>query len=122
MQRGGVGSVEFLVVQDLFLTETARRADVVLPAVSWAEKEGTLTNLERRVQRIRPAVRPPGEARPDWRVIRDLGRRFAPDGFGFTSPMAVWQELAAAVPQYGELVYGELARGGQQWAGVKREA
>src|SRR5205085_4161913 len=52
----GVGSVEFLVVQDLFLTETARRADVVLPAVSWAEKEGTLTNLERRVQRIRPAV------------------------------------------------------------------
>jgi NADH-quinone oxidoreductase subunit G len=110
-----LSGVEFLVVQDHFMTETARRADVILPAVSWAEKDGTLTNLERRVQRIRPAVRPPGEARPDWRVLRDLGRKLAPAGFGFTSPLAVWQELAAVVPAYGELVYAELARGGQQW-------
>ena len=108
--------VDFLVVQELFLTDTARRADVVFPAVSWAEKEGTYTNLERRVQRIRPAVRPPGEARPDWRVIRDLGKRLAPNGFAFTSPTAVWQELAAAVPAYGQLSYGALGRGGQQWA------
>lgn len=109
--------VEFLVVQDLFLTETAKRASVVFPAVSWAEKDGTFTNLERRVQRLRPAVRPPGEARPDWRVLRDLGRRIAPDaGFGFTSPIAVWQELAAAVPTYGSLSYSALSRGGQQWA------
>jgi NADH-quinone oxidoreductase subunit G len=109
--------VEFLVVQDLFLTETARRAQVVLPAVSWAEKEGTFTNLERRVQRIRPAVRPPGEARPDWRVLRDLGRRLSPDGgFGFTSPLAVWQELAANVPAYGALSYSAVSKGGQQWA------
>ncbi|HET8628418.1 MAG TPA: NADH-quinone oxidoreductase subunit NuoG [Thermomicrobiales bacterium] len=107
--------VDFLVVQDLFLTATARAADVVLPAVSWAEKDGTLTNLERRVQRIRPAVRPPGEARPDWRVYRDLGRRLAESGFGFSSPLAVWQELAAAVPAYGALAYGALARGGRQW-------
>jgi predicted molibdopterin-dependent oxidoreductase YjgC len=84
--------------------------------VSWAEKDGTYTNLERRVQRIRPAVRPPSEARPDWRVIRDLGRRIAPNGFAFTSPTSVWQELAAAVPAYGQLEYSALARGGQQWA------
>ncbi len=109
--------IEFLVVQDMFLTDTARRAHVVLPAVSWAEKEGTFTNLERRVQRIRPAVRPPGEARPDWRVLRDLGKRLAPDsGYAFTSPTSVWQELAAAVPAYGALTYSALAKGGQQWA------
>ncbi len=108
--------VEFLVVQEMFLTETARRADVVFPAVSWAEKDGTYTNLERRVQRLRPAVRPPGEARPDWRVLRDIGRRIAPGGFSFTSPTAVWQELAAAVPAYGQLAYSTLAKGGQQWA------
>jgi predicted molibdopterin-dependent oxidoreductase YjgC len=108
--------VEFLVVQDMFLTDTARRAHVVLPAVSWAEKEGTFTNLERRVQRIRPAIRPPGEARPDWRVIRDLGKRLAPDGgFNFTSPVSVWQELAGTVPAYGTLTYSTLAKGGQQW-------
>ena len=107
--------VDFLVVQDIFLTATAQRADVIFPAVSWAEKDGTYTNLERRVQRIRPAVRPPGEARPDWRVLRDLGKRLAPNGFSFTSPTAVWQELAAAVPAYGQLSYSALARGGVQW-------
>ncbi|MFN8516734.1 MAG: NADH-quinone oxidoreductase subunit NuoG [Thermomicrobiales bacterium] len=109
--------IEFLVVQDMFLTDTARRAHVVLPAVSWAEKDGTFTNLERRVQRLRPAVRPPGEARPDWRVLRDLGKRLAPDGgYAFTSPVSIWQELAAAVPAYGALTYSKLAKGGQQWS------
>jgi predicted molibdopterin-dependent oxidoreductase YjgC len=108
--------VEFLVVQDLFLTETARRADVVLPAVSWAEKDGTITNLERRVQRLRPAVHSPGEARTDWRILRDLGRRLAPEGgFAFTSPLAIWQELAAQTPAYAQLTYSTLAQGGQQW-------
>jgi NADH-quinone oxidoreductase subunit G len=108
--------VEFLVVQDRFLTETGRRADVVLPAASWAEKDGTLTNLERRVQRLRPAVHSPGEARPDWRVLRDLGRRLAPEGgFTFTSPLAIWQELAAQVPAYAQLSFSTLAKGGQQW-------
>ena len=100
----------------MFLTDTARRAHVVLPAVSWAEKDGTFTSLERRVQRLRPAVRPPGEARPDWRVLRDLGKRLAPEsGYAFTSPLAVWQELAAAVPTYGALTYSTVAQGGQQW-------
>jgi NADH-quinone oxidoreductase subunit G len=115
-RAGALDGVEFLVVQDLFMTETAERADVIFPAVTWAEKDGTYTNLERRVQRVRPAVRPPGEARPDWRVLRDLGKRIAPNGFTFTSPTSVWQELAAAVPAYGELTYSALGRGGQQWA------
>ncbi|MGN6757491.1 MAG: molybdopterin oxidoreductase family protein, partial [Thermomicrobiales bacterium] len=105
--------IEFLVVQDLFLTETARRADVVLPAVSWAEKDGTITNLERRVQRLRPAVHAPGDARPDWRALRDLGRRLAPEGgFSFTSPPTVWQQQAAQTPTNSPHTNNTLALGG----------
>ena len=89
----------------------------VRPGANATSCDGTLTNLERRVQRLRPAIRPPGDARPDWRVLRDLGQRLAPDGgYNFTSPVAVWQELTAAVPAYGALAYSALSRGGQQWA------
>lgn len=106
---------EFLVVQALTLTETARHADVVLPAVSWAEKDGTLTNLDRRIQRIRPAIPPPGAAWPDWRVFLALGRRLTSAGFDFSSPVEVWQALAAATPGYQHVQYSELARTGKQW-------
>lgn len=106
---------EFLVVQSLTMTATARQADVVFPAVSWAEKDGTLTNLDRRVQRLRPAIRPPGEALPDWRIFQALGRRVAAGAFDFTSPLAVWHELVARTPHYRDLAYGALGDAGQQW-------
>ena len=71
----GRGNLDFLVVQELFLTETAAQADVVLPAQSWAEREGTFTSGERRVQRYYPAIQPIGEARPDWQILAQIGER-----------------------------------------------
>jgi predicted molibdopterin-dependent oxidoreductase YjgC len=72
-------ALDFLVVQDIFLTDTAQYADVVLPGVSFAEKDGTFTNTERRVQRIRKAVSPPGNARDDWKIICDLAKHMGYD-------------------------------------------
>jgi formate dehydrogenase alpha subunit len=72
--RSALSKLDFLVVQDLFLTETAQFADVVLPAASFAEKDGTFTNTERRVQRVRKAFDPPGQARPDWEIILEVAR------------------------------------------------
>ena len=70
--RKALEKTEFLICQDIFLSESAQYADVVLPAFSFAEKEGTFTNTERRVQRVRKAVNPPGEARDDWRIVCDI--------------------------------------------------
>jgi len=70
--REALQKLEFIVVQEIFMTETAQLADVVLPGASFAEKEGTFTNTERRVQRVRKAVDPPGEARPDWQILCDV--------------------------------------------------
>lgn len=118
-------SLDFLVVQDIFLSETGRLADVVLPAASFAEKSGTFTNTERRVQLIRPAIDPPGEARPDWEIVADLARRTlqalgrAPDGpyagWNYASPAQIMDEIAALVPAYGGIRYSRLERGGIQW-------
>ena len=72
-----IGQLDFLIVQDLFLHETAERAHVFLPAAAFAEKEGTFTNSERRVQRVRKAIEPPGQARPDWWITAELAKRVA---------------------------------------------
>ncbi|MBM4321671.1 MAG: formate dehydrogenase subunit alpha, partial [Deltaproteobacteria bacterium] len=105
---------ELLVVQDIFLTETAELAHVVLPSCCFAEKEGTFTNTERRVQRVRQAVRPPGEARDDWRILCDistaLGYPMAYDG-----PEAILREVAALAPIYGGITYPRIAEIGLQW-------
>ncbi|WP_048056335.1 molybdopterin-dependent oxidoreductase [Methanocaldococcus fervens] len=85
-------NVEFLVVQDIFLTETAKLADVVLPAACWAEKEGTFTNTERRVQKINKAVDPPGEALPDWIIIKKLSEKLGID-LGFKSLEDIQKEV-----------------------------
>src|SRR5207344_470784 len=85
--------LDMLVVQDLFLTKTAELADVVLPAAAaWAESEGTVTNSERRVQRVRKAIDPPGEARDDLAILFDLARRGGQE-WGAASAEAVWDEL-----------------------------
>lgn len=106
--------VELLVCQDIFLNETARRADVVLPAASFAEKTGTFTNTERRVQLIHPALEPPGQARADWSIILDLAGRLGAD-WQYDSSAEVFAEMATLTPQYAGMSHDRLERGGLQW-------
>lgn len=103
--------VDFLVVQDIFLTETARYADVVLPAVSFAEKEGTFTNTDRRVQRVRKAVEPPGEAKEDSWIIAEISKRLGYD-MGDISAESVMKEIALVTPQYRGISYQRLEKEG----------
>ena len=107
---------DFMVVQDIFLTATAELADVVLPAAAaWAESEGTVTNSERRVQRVRKALDPPGEARDDLAIIFDLARAMGHD-WGEPSAEAVWNELRSLSPVHAGMSYARLeAEGGLQW-------
>ncbi len=98
--KEGLENLDFLVVQDIFLTETAELADVVLPATSWAEKDGTFTSTERRVQYIRKAVDAPGEAKPDWVILCDIARKMGSDLFEFNSPQEVFEEVRTVTPQY----------------------
>ena len=115
--------LEFLVVQDIFLHETAQIADVVLPATSFAEKDGTFTNSERRVQRVRKAVEPRGGSRPDWEIICDLGRRVCrklglphEDQFTYDHPSQIFDEMAGLTPLIAGINYDRLEQeGGIQW-------
>jgi formate dehydrogenase alpha subunit len=108
--------VEFLVVQDIFMSETAELADVVLPAASFAEKDGTFTATDRRIQRVRKAVDPPGEAKADWRIICELAQKMGAQGFDFASPKEVMDEIAELTPIYGGVSYERLEKEGfLQW-------
>jgi len=111
-----MGSLDFMVVQDLFLTATAELADVVLPAAAaWAESEGTVTNSERRVQRVRKALEPPGDAREDLWIIYELARRMGHD-WGEASAERTWNELRTLSPVHRGMSYERLeALGGIQW-------
>ncbi len=115
--RRALAALEFLVVQDVFLSQTAQLADVVLPAAGWAEKEGTFTATDRRVQRIRKAVEPPGEAKPDWQIICELGKRMAPEGgWSYSHPREIMGEIASLTPIYGGVNYERLDQAGfLQW-------
>ncbi len=106
--------LDFLVVQDIFLTETAQLADVVLPAVSFAEKDGTFTNTERRVQRVRQAIPPVGSAKPDWEIICLIAGAMGYK-MNYTSPREIMQEIAAVTPSYAGITYERLENGGLQW-------
>ena len=112
--REALETVDFLVVQDIFLSETAELADVVLPACSFAEKEGTFTNTERRVQRVRAAVAAPGEAREDWRIICDLAGRMGYP-MEYSGADAIQAEIASLTPIYGGITYDRLTGVGLQW-------
>ena len=107
---------DFLVVQDIFLTATAELADVVLPAAaSWAESDGTVTNSERRVQRVRKALEPPGEARDDLWIIEEIASRMGAD-WGWTSAEDAWNEVRALSPVHAGMSYARLEElGGIQW-------
>ncbi|MEE8363425.1 MAG: molybdopterin dinucleotide binding domain-containing protein, partial [Dehalococcoidia bacterium] len=113
--REALESLDFLVVQDIFMNDTTRLADVVLPAAAFAEVDGTFTNTERRVQRVRKAVESPGEARPDCDILLDLFDRMgAPQAL--ISPAEVWAEAAALSPLFAGISYERLeAEGGIQW-------
>jgi len=108
--------LDFMVVQDIFLTETAQLADVVLPAASWAEKEGTFTNTERRVQIIRPAIGRIGESKPDCEIIQTIARAMGSKLFHFSSPEETFAEMAALTPHFAGMSHPRLkASGGIQW-------
>jgi len=104
----------FMVVQDIFLTETARLADVVLPGVSFAEKDGTFTSTERKVQRVRKAIEPLGSSRPDWKIITELSSHLGYK-MDYPSPREVMDEIAKLTPSYGGISYDRLERGGLCW-------
>ena len=108
-------SLELLVVQDIFLTETAQLADVVLPAACFAEKDGTFTNTERRIQLLKKAVDPPGEARADWEIICGLAAAAGYDGMTYESPSGIMAEIASVTPIYAGVSHNRLALSGLQW-------
>jgi formate dehydrogenase alpha subunit len=110
-----ISRLELLVVQDLFLTETAQLADVVLPAVSFAEKDGTFTNTERRVQRVRKAIDPVGNSRSDWKIICDIAKTMGAQGFDFKDPEEIMEEIRDVTPQYGGITYERIKAVGLQW-------
>ena len=111
-----LSGLDCLVVQDIFMTRTAELADVVFPAsVAWAESDGTVTSSERRVQRTRPAVTPPGQARHDIDIMHELGKRMGVE-LGTIEPEALWDELRSLSPMHGGMSYERLeAEGGLQW-------
>jgi len=107
-------NLDFLVVQDIFLTETARLADVVLPTACFAEKDGTFSNTERRVQRVRKAVEPPGEAREDWRIVCDLATRMGYP-MSYTDSRQIMDELRTVTPSYAGIGYDRIEQQGLHW-------
>ncbi len=110
-----IKALDFLVVQDIFLTETAQLADVVLPTVSFAEKDGTFSNTERRVQLIRKAIKPIDESKPDWLIITELANKMGYK-MEYTSPEAIMEEIARLTPSYGGISYERLEKErGLQW-------
>ena len=111
-----LNALDFLVVQDIFLSETAALADVILPAAASLEKDGTFTNTERRVQRVRKVVSPAGQSRPDWHILSDIARRMGQEGqFFYTAPSQIMDEISRLAPSYGGISFERLEQGGLQW-------
>ncbi|WP_416139780.1 formate dehydrogenase subunit alpha [Halomonas sp. HK25] len=109
--RQALAALKHLVVQDLFVTETAQFADVILPATAWPEKEGTVTNTNRQVQLGRAAVAPPGEAKPDWWIIQEIARRFGL-AWDYTHPSEVFAEMKQGMQSLDHISWERLAREG----------
>src|SRR5439155_6638588 len=112
----GLDNVEFMVAQDLFLNDTTRdRANVVFPASSFAEKDGTFTNTERRVNRVRKALPPPGNAREDWRIVVDLARALGAEWPEYRAAEDAWNEFADLSPNWFGIRYDRIEDVGLQW-------
>jgi formate dehydrogenase alpha subunit len=128
-----LNKLDFLVVSELFLTETAQLADVVLPAASFAEKDGTFTNTERRVQRVRKAIEPIGECRADWEIVCDVARRMVssstfqvesnlkPETWNYETAEQIMDELASLTPSYAGITYDRIEAKGLQWPVPNKE-
>ena len=111
-----MNELDFVVVQDIFFNESCRYADVVLPAACFAEKDGVFTNSDRRVQRVRKAVEPPGEARADWEILVDLMARAGLEQPDYADPGEIYAEIAALTPKFAGITYQRIdAEGGLQW-------
>jgi predicted molibdopterin-dependent oxidoreductase YjgC len=109
--RRALENLELLIVQDIFLTETAELADVVLPGASFAEKEGTFTNTDRSILRVRKAIEPVGESLPDWRIICKLAQRLNGDSFAYENAEQIMDEIARTTPSYGGISFQRLDQG-----------
>jgi formate dehydrogenase alpha subunit len=107
--------LELLAVADIFPTETAKLAHIVLPAACYAEKDGTFTSTDRAIRMVRKAVDAPGEALPDWRIVCEIGRRFGSGGFQFSSPSEVMDEMAALAPIYAGISHARADREVLRW-------
>ena len=107
---------EFVVCNDIFETETTRFAHVVLPAAAWSEDDGTFTNAERRVSRVRKAVEPPGEAKPNWWIFREIARRMGQGEWSSSSGQEIWDnEVAPLSPIFSGIKYHRIETDGLQW-------
>jgi formate dehydrogenase alpha subunit len=113
--EAAISKLEFMAVVDIFPTETAKLADVVLPAACYAEKDGTFTATDRAIRAVRKAADPPEDARPDWQIACDLGRMFGSKGFEFKSPEEIMAEMAAVAPIYGGVDYERIEREMVRW-------
>jgi formate dehydrogenase major subunit len=107
-------ALDFLAVIDIFLSPTAELAEAVLPGASFAEKDGTFTNTERRVQRVRKAIEPLGNSRPDWQIIQEISNRFG-YRMDYSSPRQIMEEIASLIPSYGGITYDRLEGPGLCW-------
>ncbi|MFA4888145.1 MAG: formate dehydrogenase subunit alpha [Candidatus Omnitrophota bacterium] len=110
-----LSKAEFLVVQDIFMTDTAEYAHVVLPSASFSEKDGTFTNTERRVERIRKVIDPPGEAKADWEILCEFARKMGYKKMSYSHPSEIMDEIAGVTPIYAGISYGRLDPYGIQW-------
>jgi formate dehydrogenase alpha subunit len=106
--------LDVFIVQDIFLTQTAKNATIVLPGTSFAEKDGTFSNTERRVLLVRQAIPPVGESRPDWMITQDLSTRVGYP-MHYDSPEAIFEEMKSLTPSYAGMTYARLAGNGLQW-------
>ncbi|MBN1903250.1 formate dehydrogenase subunit alpha [Candidatus Sumerlaeota bacterium] len=113
--REALEKLEFLVVQDIFPTPTAKFAHVVLPASSYAEKDGTFTSTERRVQRVRKAIDPPGQSRSDWEILCDVAERMGYKQMKYKNPGEIMDEIASVTPIYGGISFDRIDQLGLQW-------
>ena len=113
--KEALSKIDFLVVQDIFLTETAAYADVVFPSASFAEKDGSFVNTERRVQRIRKAINPPGKAKCDLTIISEIARGIGLNGFSYSGPEEVMEEITTLLPKWKGITYERLENGGLCW-------
>src|SRR5664280_40580 len=114
-------NLDFLVVQDIFMSETAMIADVVLPGCSFAEKDGTFANSERRVQRVRKAIEPVGEAKSDWFITCQIAQKMGAEGFEFNDANEIYNEIAEVAPIFGGINYNRINQEGIQWPCIDEE-